>query len=153
MPDHEHQPAPGAAAAHGLEIAPGVLIPEDAVRFAYSSSAGPGGQNVNKRATKAELRVALADLPLPPDAAERLRGLAGRRLTDGGEIVLSSDEHRSQARNRSECLDRLRNLVVRALVRPKSRRKTRPSRGAVERRLREKKSRGETKSRRRADHD
>src|SRR5690606_11337029 len=79
----------------GVEIAPGVHAPPGALRFTFVSSAGPGGQNVNKRATKAELRIGLAELPLAPDAAARLARLAGSRLTDAGELVITSDEHRS----------------------------------------------------------
>ncbi len=138
----------------GIEIAPGVRIPEAVARFSFASSSGPGGQNVNKRATKAELRIALADLPIPPDARARLETLAGRRLTDAGELVITSDEQRSQAQNRAACLQRLRELLVQALVRPKRRRATRPSRGSVERRLESKRSVSRRKqSRGRAEHD
>jgi len=130
-------PAPGRA-----PLAPGVSVPASALEFNFVASGGPGGQNVNKVATKAELRVRLADLGLPGPVAARLAVLAGRRLTDAGEIVISSDGHRSQSRNREECLVRLRELIVRAQVRPKVRRKTKPSRGSVERRLESKKRRG-----------
>jgi ribosome-associated protein len=124
-----------AAELGGLEIAPGVRVAEGVVRFSFVSSGGPGGQNVNKRATKAEMRVALADLPLHPEALERLAALAGQRITDDGELVITADEHRSQGRNKAECLERLRELIVRAKVRPRKRRPTKPSRGAKERRL------------------
>ena len=118
-----------------IHLAPGVTVPSEALVFSFSSSSGPGGQNVNKRATKAELRVALADLPLHPDALDRLAAFAGQRIAGSGELIVASDEHRSQARNKAECLARLRELIVRAMVRPKKRRPTRPSRGSVERRL------------------
>ena len=137
----------------GLELAPGVRIPESLARFSYASSSGPGGQNVNKRATKAELRISLSDLPMPGDALVRLRGLAGRYLTDAGELVIAADEHRSQAQNRSACLERLRELLVRALVRPKRRRPTRPSRGSVERRLESKRAVSRRKQSRRGEQD
>jgi ribosome-associated protein len=130
-------PAPGR-----VPLAPGVAAPASALVFSFVASGGPGGQNVNKVATKAELRVRLADLPLAGPVAARLAALAGRRLTEAGEIVISNDEHRSQSRNREECLARLRELIVRAQVKPKVRRKTRPSRGSVERRLESKKRRG-----------
>jgi ribosome-associated protein len=139
--------------ADGIEIAPGVRIAEDVLRFSYSSSSGPGGQNVNKRATKAELRVALAAIPAPARAVERLARLAARRLNDEGDIVITSDEHRSQGQNRSECLERLRELIVAALAEPKIRRKTRPSRGSVERRLAEKSRHSERKRARRSHDD
>lgn len=139
--------------ASGVELAPGVRVPENAVRFSFTSSAGPGGQNVNKRATKAELRLALADLPIPEPARARLAALAGQRLTEAGEILIASDEHRSQGRNRAECLDRLRDLIVRALVAPKKRRPSRPTRGSIERRLDTKRKRSEAKRRRRPPPD
>lgn len=134
----------------GMELAPGVRVRPESVVFSYASSSGPGGQNVNKRETKAEVRVRLADLPIDEDARERLAALAGRRATESGELIIASDEHRSQARNRAECLDRLRELIVRAMVRPKRRRATRPSRGAVERRLEGKRRTAQRKSARRA---
>jgi ribosome-associated protein len=140
--DHPSADTPGDAS---VQVAPGVPVASDALRFTYAGSRGPGGQNVNKRATRAELRVSLAALPLHDDASRRLAGLLGRRLTDAGEILITSGEHRSQGQNRAECLDRLRDLVVRAMVRPRPRRKTRPSRGAVERRLEGKRRRSDVK--------
>ena len=138
----------------GLQIAPGLRVPDDLLTFSYASSSGPGGQNVNKRATKAELRVPIWLLPIPHDAALRLSSLAGRRLTDAGELLIISDEQRSQAQNRAACLQRLRELLVQALVRPKRRRPTKPSRGAVERRLQAKRSVARRKqSRGRSGHD
>ena len=127
--------APSANSPGGVELAPGIRVPADRVRFSFVSSGGPGGQNVNKRATKAELRIFLADLPLHAEALERLAGLAGQRVTDDGELVITADEHRSQGRNKAECLDRLRDLIVRAKVRPRKRKPTKPTRGARERRL------------------
>jgi ribosome-associated protein len=134
-----------------IQLAPTVAVPASAVSFSFSSSSGPGGQNVNKRATKAELRVLLADLPIPHDALLRLAAMAGQRLTDAGELVIVSDEHRSQPRNKAECLARLRELIVRALVRPRKRRATRPSRGSVERRLEAKRRDSHIKRSRRAE--
>jgi ribosome-associated protein len=139
------QPEPG-----GVEIAPGVSVAADVLRFSFIQSGGPGGQNVNKRATKAELRIRTEDIPIAGDALERLIELAGRRVTEGGELLISSEEHRSQARNRAECLQRLRELVVQAQVKPRRRRRTRPTRGSVERRLTEKKQTGERKRTRRS---
>lgn len=135
-----------------LTLAPGVVVPRDAVTLSYTASRGPGGQNVNKRATQAELRVAMAAIPLDPGARARLAALLGRRLTAAGDILITSAEHRSQAQNRGECLERLRELLVRAMARPKPRRRTRPSRGSVERRLEAKRTRADIKhSRRRVD--
>jgi ribosome-associated protein len=142
-PDFERA-APGA-----LELAPGVRVAHRAVRMSYSTSRGPGGQNVNKRLTKAELRISLADVPLPQAAHGRLARLAKAHLAGDGEIVIASDEHRSQSANRAACFDRLRELIVRAKVAPKTRRRTRPSRGSVERRLEAKRRTSESKASRR----
>jgi ribosome-associated protein len=139
----------GGAVPGGVEVAPGVRVPAGVLRFAFSSSSGPGGQNVNKRATKAELRVRIGDLPIHGEARARLAEQVSHLVTEGGELVIAADEHRSQARNKDACLERLRALVIRAMVRPKPRRKTRPSRGSVERRLTENRVVGERKRRRR----
>jgi len=140
-PNLEEIPVPSGA----VTLAPGVIVPAAALRFRFVRSAGPGGQNVNKRSTKAELRVSLADLPIPPDAAHRLRRIAPSRINDLGELLISADEHRSQLRNREACIDRLRELVALALIRPKPRKKTRPSRSSKERRLEAKSRRSEIK--------
>jgi ribosome-associated protein len=128
-----------------VEIAPGVVVAPSALRFSFTTSSGPGGQNVNKRATRAELRVSLMDLTMSPAAIERLRRFASHRVTIEGELIVESDRTRSQEQNRSDCLERLRELVVLALVEPKRRRKTRPTKGSRERRISEKKSRSRTK--------
>lgn len=143
-PDHDRaRPQPGE-----VRLAAGVGVPEALIEFTFAASSGPGGQNVNKRATKARLRVKLADLGLRPAAVRRLRTLAGTLLTDEGEIVIAADTSRSQRANREECLDRLRELVARALVAPKPRKKTKPTRGSVERRLEEKRQLSQRKRRR-----
>jgi ribosome-associated protein len=133
----------------GLRLAPGIVLPEGLVEFAFVASGGPGGQNVNKRATKCQLRVRLADIPLSHAQMGRLVRLAGAAATDAGELLIISDEHRSQGQNKAACIDRLGDLVRRALVAPKVRRPTKPSRGSKERRLQEKKVRSEIKARRR----
>ncbi len=137
----------------GVEVAPGVRVPHAALAFSFSSSRGPGGQNVNKRATKAELRLRLGDLPLGPAAAARLRALAGARVTGAGELLITSERTRSQERNKSDCLAQLRTLLLRALTPPKPRRRTRPTRGSVERRLTAKYTRGTLKRSRGPEHD
>lgn len=145
-----------ALSGSGVEIAPGVSVPGGVLRFTFVRSSGPGGQNVNKRSTKAELRVALADLPISHAAAARLvrlAGPAGARVTDDGEVLLTSDEMRSQRQNRDACLDRLRLLITRALVAPKPRRPTKPTKGSQRRRVESKRQRGETKQRRRKPSD
>ncbi len=134
----------------GLEIAPGLTLPGGAWRFHYARSSGPGGQNVNKVNTKVCLQVDLETLldALGPDAAARLRTIAGRCLTHR-HFLITSDEHRSQEANRRACLSRLRRMLVQARTRPRVRRATRPTRAAVERRLQGKHRRGQIKSLRR----
>ena len=139
-------------ASNLVRLGPGVAVRPDMLRFTFVLSSGPGGQNVNKRATRAVLRVRLDELPLPPGARGRLRRLASRHLaSDGGELVIAADEYRSQARNRAACVERLADLVERSLHAPKPRRATKPTRGSVERRIAAKKRRGEMKRQRRAD--
>jgi ribosome-associated protein len=132
-----------------LELAPGVFAPTDALRIQYARSSGPGGQNVNKLNTRAELWISLLDIDgLRPTAVDRLRRLAGKRLTRDGRIHLVAQTERSQERNREAILDRLRLLVEQAMIEPKPRRPTKPSRAAKRRRLESKRRRGEVKSRR-----
>jgi len=135
---------------HAIDLAPGVwLAPADA-QFRFVRSGGPGGQSVNKTATKAELRVAVGDIiGLDAHARRRLRRAAGQRLTKDDVLVIQSEQHRTQRDNRRACLERLAELVQRAATRPKKRKPTRPSRSAVEKRIKEKKQTGEKKRQRR----
>lgn len=136
-----------------IPISLGISLPADLLEFSFSSSSGPGGQNVNKRATKCTLRVSIDAIPIPSGARSRLASLGSHYLTDAGELILQADDDRSQERNRAACLEKLRALIVRSLVAPKPRRPTRPSRGAKERRLSEKKSRARIKRDRSSRHD
>jgi ribosome-associated protein len=124
----------GSSRGTQVELAPGISVPGSLLRFSFTTSSGPGGQNVNKRATRSELRVLVADLPM-----------ASHRVTGEGELVVESGRTRSQEQNRSDCLDRLRELVRLSLIEPKRRRKTKPTKGSKERRLGEKKQRARTK--------
>ncbi len=145
------QPEPSEHAGGPVRLAPGVEVPADALRWSFARSGGPGGQNVNKVNTKAELRVALGALGLRERAALRLKAALGKRLTDEGDVLIVSQSERSQSANKDECLERLRELVLAAMVEPKIRRATRPTRGSKERRLKEKKSRGQIKRGRRGE--
>jgi len=132
-----------------VQLAPGVWVAKSNLVWSFSRSSGPGGQNVNKVNTKAELRMAVsAPDGLDDRARERLRNLAGGRMTQEDEIVIQCDEGRSQRGNRRIALERLCELVGQAAAVPKRRRKTRPSRGAIERRLERKRERAEKKERR-----
>ena len=134
----------------GEELAPGVFAPPGTLRLQYARSGGPGGQNVNKVNTKAELWVPVDALHgLRPAALERLRALAGSRLTKAGEIHIASETERTQEGNRLAVYARLRDLIERATVVPKVRRKTKPSKASKRRRLEQKRRRGSIKSQRR----
>ncbi|HMO25373.1 MAG TPA: alternative ribosome rescue aminoacyl-tRNA hydrolase ArfB [Tepidisphaeraceae bacterium] len=134
-----------------IRLGPGVSVPESAVRVKFVRGRGPGGQNVNKVSTAAELRIRLSDLQsMPERAMRRLREQASGRIAQDEELVLFCDEHRSQERNREAAIDRLREIIVRALHEPKKRRPTKPSRASRQRRLEGKKRRGEIKSMRRS---
>jgi len=137
----------------GDEIIPGVRVREPAMRFQYARSGGPGGQNVNKLNTKAELWVPVdAIAGLSERAVQRLKQMAGKRLTAAGEIHITSETERSQEGNRQAVLDRFRALLAAAAHEPKRRRKTKPSRAARQRRLESKRRRSEIKSGRRPGH-
>jgi ribosome-associated protein len=112
------------------------VIPEREYALAFVRSPGPGGQNVNKVATACELRFHVASTSLLDEGGkERLRALAGRRLTRGDEIVLEAHRHRTQEGNRRDAVARLEELVRQARHVPKPRKKTRPGRAAKARRL------------------
>jgi ribosome-associated protein len=148
MSDAPTQPAAAASAA-AITLAPGVTVPESALRMQYSRSGGPGGQNVNKVNTRVQLWVPLAAIAgLSENALARLRTLAGSRLTIADDIHIAAETERTQERNRQAVLDRLRELILTAVKEPRRRRKTKPSRGAKERRLKGKRLRSEIKSRR-----
>ena len=145
MPDPEPTHIPPAD-----ELLPGVVVPESALRYQFARSGGPGGQNVNKLNTKAELWVPVAAITgLSERAVARLRALAGKRLTAADEIHLTAETERTQEGNRTAVLDRLRQLLLRAMHEPKPRRKTKPSRASKQRRLESKRRRSEVKSGRR----
>lgn len=131
----------------GIAVSNAVTIPEDELEEAFIRAGGPGGQNVNKVSSAVQLRFAAAGsrvLSLP--VKERLMKLAGQRATLAGEILIEASRFRSQDRNREDARERLAALVREALVPPPPpRKKTRPTRGSVERRLEAKKGRSQTK--------
>ena len=119
-----------------LIVRPGLEIPDADLEVAFIRSAGPGGQNVNKVASAVQLRFSVArNTTLCDDVKVRLRALAGQRLTDADEILIQARESRSQEHNRRDAEERLLDLVRRALVVPKKRHATKPTRASKERRL------------------
>lgn len=119
-----------------LSVAAGVEIPDDELSLSFVRSSGPGGQNVNKVATAVQLRFDLDhSRVLAPAVKARLRRLSGRRVTADGVLLIIARNHRTQEHNRREAEARLADLVRRALIAPKPRVATRPTRTARERRL------------------
>ncbi len=114
----------------------------------FIASSGPGGQNVNKVATAVQLRVNVFRLGMPPEAFERLKELAGSKLTKGGEIVLTANEYRTQDQNREAARERLVALLTDALTPPRKRKKSRVNRVGKVKRLKAKKARGDVKAKR-----
>ena len=129
-----------------LIIAPDLVIPDEELEWKFIRSSGPGGQNVNKVSSAAQLRFLLPqNTSLPVTARNRLRRLAGQKLIDDGSILFKSVSERSQEGNRRAALERLASLIRAALVEPKIRKKTRPTKSSQQRRIDTKKRRGATK--------
>ncbi len=120
-------------------------LPEAALSETFLASTGPGGQNVNKVATACQLRCDIFALRLAPDVYQRLKVLAGSKLTNDGEIVITARSHRTQEANRAEARERLIAMIEAASVRQAKRRPTKPSKAAKARRADEKKGRSAVK--------
>jgi ribosome-associated protein len=132
-----------------LVVSEHIAIPDEELEWKFIRSSGPGGQNVNKVASAVQLRFLLPqNTNLSAAVRSRLRRLAGQRLVDDGTILLTARNERSQEQNRRAALERLADLVRAALIEPKIRKKTRPTRASKERRIDTKKRRAGTKRQR-----
>ncbi len=133
-----------------LEVTEGLSIPDDEWTFTYARSGGPGGQNVNKVASKAVLRWALAASPsVPPAVKARLAAAHPAHTTTEGEFLVTSQRYRDQERNREDCLAKLAAMLRRAATPPTPRKATKPTKGAKRRRLADKKHNADRKADRR----
>ena len=129
-----------------IEVTPAIQLMDDELMVRAVRASGPGGQNVNKVATKIDLRVDLDAIEgLPDPARDRLRALARHRLDAEGRLVVTSQASRNQARNLEDAREKVRALIAAALVRPRPRTATRPTKAAREQRLGAKRARGTVK--------
>jgi len=128
-----------------LEITPSFSIDERELQFNFIRAAGPGGQNVNKVATAVQMRFDITNSSLASDIKGRLIQLAGKRVNADGVLMLEAKRFRTQEQNRADAILRFIELVRKALVKPKPRKKTKPSAASKEKRLKAKRVKGATK--------
>lgn len=129
-----------------ISVTPGIALDENEIELSFIRASGPGGQNVNKVSTAVQLRFdVLRSTSLPPGVRERLRVLAGKRVSREGVLIITAHRFRSQDQNRRDAIERLVALIQQAAVPRKTRRATRPTRSSRERRLEGKRHRGHIK--------
>jgi len=136
-----------------LVVVPGWVVPDEDLEYKYVRSSGPGGQNVNKVATKVELRLKLSTRALTSGQKQRLIAAYPSHVSSEGDFILTSDRFRSQPRNQRDAEERLAALLLAIRTPPPRRVPTRPSRAAKARRLADKRARGDAKAQRRRPRD
>lgn len=126
-----------------------IQVPREEFEFTFARSSGPGGQNVNKVNSKAQLRWPVTvTASLPEEVRTRFLERYRSRLTEGGDLLISSQRYRDQGRNIEDCLEKLRELILAVVHRPKTRKTTKPTRASRRRRLENKRERSQKKERR-----
>lgn len=128
-----------------LEITPSLSIDERELQIDFVRASGPGGQNVNKVSTAVQLRFDVRASSLPEEVKARLIALAGNRITNEGVLLIEAKRFRTQEQNHEDAIQRFIELVRKSLVKPKARKKTKPTAASKEGRLKEKKRKGEIK--------
>ena len=137
-----------------IVVTPDIAIGEHEIKYDFVRSSGPGGQNVNKVSSAVQLRFDVnSNASLPPDVKNRLRKLAGKKLSTDGILVIQASRFKHQEKNRQDAVERLVHLIRQATVKPKKRVKTKPSRRAKQRRLESKRHRSRVKQTRRCVKD
>jgi len=137
-----------------LRVTPDIAIGEHEIKYDFVRSSGPGGQNVNKVSSAVQLRFSVTgSASLPPDVKNRLRKLAGKKLSTDGILIIQASRFKSQEKNRQDAVERLIHLIRQATVKPRKRVKTKPSRRAKQRRLESKRHRSRVKQNRRCVRD
>lgn len=132
-----------------IEVTDAISLRDDEIQLEFVQSSGPGGQNVNKIASKAQLRFNTHSPSLPEEVQTRLRQIAKNRISEDGILLIEAKRYRSQEQNRADAIQRLVDLLRKASEKPKRRRKTRPTEASIQKRLESKRRRSEIKRLRR----